>query len=106
MGILNSDIGYQIGLLAGGLWAERYRQRGEEKKANENKDTSVLRSPSYEADEHLTVNGIRPADFSISNDHRSITANPYLADQQFTITVPYTFTSQLLDQRAQLLNRR
>lgn len=33
MGILDSDIGYQIGLLAGGLWAERYRQRGEEKES-------------------------------------------------------------------------
>ena len=31
MSLLDSDIGYQIGLLAGGLWAERYRERGEEK---------------------------------------------------------------------------
>ncbi len=36
MGFLNSDIGYQIGLLAGGLWAERYREKEEDKKQAKN----------------------------------------------------------------------
>lgn len=32
MGFLtNSPIGYQLGLIAGGLWAKRYRERAEQK---------------------------------------------------------------------------
>lgn len=60
MGILDTDIGYQIGLLAGGLWAERYRQRGEEK-ANQtkpyfNKDLAYQKTHEYVAN---TVPGLR-----------------------------------------------
>ena len=59
MGILNSDIGYQIGLLAGGLWAERYREKGAEKLLQQNRhynrdlfnqtvhNTMAQNSPSY-----------------------------------------------------------
>lgn len=31
MGLLDTDIGYQLGLLAGGIWADNYRRRGEAK---------------------------------------------------------------------------
>lgn len=32
MGLLNSDIGFRLGQLAGGLWAKDYIERGEAKK--------------------------------------------------------------------------
>lgn len=49
MGLLDSDLGYQIGLLAGGLWAERYRQRGEEKKAQQEQQTQLAQNPFYQS---------------------------------------------------------
>lgn len=37
MGFLNnSPLAYQLGLLAGGLWAKRYKERGEEKALAQN----------------------------------------------------------------------
>lgn len=37
MGFLNnSPLGYQLGLLAGGLWAKRYLERGEQKQQAQN----------------------------------------------------------------------
>lgn len=41
MGFLtDSPLAYQLGLIAGGLWAKRYRQRGEQK---ENAQTAIDR---------------------------------------------------------------
>ncbi len=54
MGILDSDIGYQIGLLAGGLWAERYRERGEEKNRNQYPPFSELFPPLYADPQNTT----------------------------------------------------
>lgn len=33
MDILNNDVGYQLGLLAGGIWAQNYLDRGDQKRA-------------------------------------------------------------------------
>lgn len=94
MGILDSDIGYQIGLLAGGLWAERYREKGAEKLLQQeqhyNRDLfnqafhnhMIQNSPSYR--------------FFFNDEHPwNTTTTTY----QNPATKPYTFQSQLLDWR-------
>ena len=95
MGILDSDIGYQIGLLAGGLWAERYRERGAEKLLQQehhyNRDRfdqavhnhMAQNSPSYR--------------FFFTDDHpwNNANNNPYTFQTNLTATKPNTFQTDL-----------
>lgn len=105
MGILDSDIGYQIGLLAGGLWAERYRQRGEEKRLAEEKAPLAIEAPNYQnSTADLTIGNLSPAIMSpnypyIQHDH-TISIAPYQNTAPYNPTAkPYTIRTSLLNNR-------
>ena len=106
MGILDSDIGYQIGLLAGGLWAERYRERGAEKLLQqEPAEEPPLNRDLANRYFHNTMSQNSPAyrfftnDQSWNNTNNTFQANILAPLGQTTPTKPYTLTTNLLRRR-------
>lgn len=75
MGLLDTDIGYQLGLLAGGIWADNYRQRGEDK----------ARRQQIAEDYDTAIHSFRALD-------------PRPQEQQPTILPPYSTLVQNLGQ--------
>lgn len=110
MGILDSNIGYQIGLLAGGLWAERYRERGAEKLLQqETAEEPHLNRDLANRYFHNTMSQNSPAYRFFTNDHpwnntnntapNTFQANILAPLGQTTPTKPYTPPTNLLRRR-------
>lgn len=103
MGILDSNIGYQIGLLAGGLWAERYRERGAEKLLQqETAEEPHLNRDLANRYFHNTMSQNSPAYRFFTNDHPWNNTNntaPNTFQTDLTATKPYLSPTQRLGRR-------
>ena len=103
MGILDSDIGYQIGLLAGGLWAERYRERGAEKLLQQeqhyNRDRFDQAVHNHMAQNSPSYRFFFTDDHPWNNTNNTFQANILAPLSQTTPTKPYTLTTNLLRRR-------
>ena len=100
MGILDSNIGYQIGLLAGGLWAERYRERGAEKLLQQEQHYNRDRFDQA-VHNHMAQNSPSYR-FFFTDDHPWNNTNnniPNTFQTDLTATKPYLSPTQRLGRR-------